>query len=125
MRLVRASARVGRGDMMRRSGITLMSALLALLAAGCQVPWASSGQAAGSQQITVAVVPNFANAPLQVAAKDGLFTENRVNVTVRTYQTLQQAYAHSGYFGVPGAVGLRRSRSGSSRRLDRPTHAPG
>jgi NitT/TauT family transport system substrate-binding protein len=93
MRLVRASARVGRGDMMRRSGITLMSALLALLAAGCQVPWASSGQAAGSQQITVAVVPNFANAPLQVAAKDGLFTENRVNVTVRTYQTLQQAYA--------------------------------
>ncbi|MDX6391214.1 MAG: NitT/TauT family transport system substrate-binding protein [Streptosporangiaceae bacterium] len=93
MRLVRSRARMGRGDMMRRSGITLVSALLALLATGCQVPWASSGQAAGSEQITVAVVPNVGNAPLQVAVKDGLFTEHGVRVTVRTYQTLAQAYA--------------------------------
>ena len=93
MRLVRAGARVRRGDMMRRSGLPLVSALLILLATGCHVPGTSSGQAAGSQQITVADVPDFANAPLQVAAKDGLFAENGVNVTVRTYQTLQQAYA--------------------------------
>jgi NitT/TauT family transport system substrate-binding protein len=79
--------------MMRRSGLPLVSALLIVLATGCHVPWTSSGQAAGSQQITVADVPDFANAPLQVAAKDGLFAENGVNVTVRTYQTLQQAYA--------------------------------
>jgi len=65
---------------------------LAMLAAGCQVPWASSGPAPGSQQITVAVVPGFANAPLQVAVRDGLFTRDRLEVTVQTYQTLQQAY---------------------------------
>jgi NitT/TauT family transport system substrate-binding protein len=93
MRLVRSRARVGRGDLMRRSGLTLVSALLALLATGCQVPWNSSGQAAGSEQITVAVVPNVGNAPLQVAVKDGLFVEHGVHVTVRTYQTLAQAYA--------------------------------
>jgi len=93
MRLVRSRARRGRGGMMRRSGLTLVSALLALLATGCRVPWASSGQAAGSEQITVAVVPNVGNAPLQVAVKDGLFTEHGVHVTVRTYQTLAQAYA--------------------------------
>ena len=90
MRL-RARARVGRGGMMRRSGITLVSLLLLLLATGCQL----SGQAVGSQQITItiAVVPGFANAPLQVAVKDGLFTRHRVGVTVQTYQTLRQAYA--------------------------------
>jgi NitT/TauT family transport system substrate-binding protein len=93
MRLVRSRARVGHGDTMRRSGLILVSALLTVLATGCHVPWASSGQAAGSQEITVAEVPDFANAPLQVAVKDRLFTANRVNVTVRTYQTLQQAYA--------------------------------
>jgi NitT/TauT family transport system substrate-binding protein len=79
--------------MIRRSGLTLVSALLLLLAIGCSGPGVSSGQAAGSQRITVAVVPGFANAPLQVAVKDGLFTGHGVNVTVRTYQTLQQAYA--------------------------------
>ncbi len=83
---------MGRG-MVRRSGITLVSVSLALLATGCHVPWASSGQQAGSQQLTVAVVPGFANAPLQVAVQDGLFTQHRVNVTVQTYQNLQQAYA--------------------------------
>ena len=93
MRLVRFRARVERDDMMRRSGLTLGSALLIVLAAGCSVPGTSPGQAAGSQEITVAAVPDVANAPLQVAVKDGLFTEKHVNVTVRTYQTLQQAYA--------------------------------
>src|SRR5712672_577074 len=95
MRLVRARtrlrARMGRG-MVRRSGITLVSVSLALLATGCHVPWASSGQPAGSQQLTVAVVPGFANAPLQVAVQDGLFTQHHLDVTVQTYQSLQQAY---------------------------------
>jgi NitT/TauT family transport system substrate-binding protein len=70
----------------------LVLAGLALLAAGCQVPWFSSGPVLGGQQITVAVVPGFANAPLQVAVRDGLFTRDRLDVTVQTYQTLQQAY---------------------------------
>jgi NitT/TauT family transport system substrate-binding protein len=106
MRLVRAGtrlrARMGRG-IVRRSGVTLLSVSLTLLATGCQLPWASSGQpAAGSQQLTVAVVPGFANAPLQVAVQDGLFTQHGVDVTVQTYQNLQQAYAAvtSGQAGV-------------------------
>ena len=85
--------------MLRRSGMTLASAWLVLFATGCHVPGtgASSGQAAGQaqgggQQITVAVVPGFENAPLQVGVKDGLFTKHGLNVTVQTYQTLQQAY---------------------------------
>jgi NitT/TauT family transport system substrate-binding protein len=85
--------------MLRRSGMTLASAWLVLFATGCHVPMtgASSGQAAGQaqgggQQITVAVVPGFENAPLQVGVKDGLFAKHGLNVTVQTYQTLQQAY---------------------------------
>ena len=78
---------------MRRPGMTAVSVLLALLAAGCHVPGISSGQAAGGQQITVAVVPGVENAPLQVAVKNGLFTQHHVDVTVQTYGTLQQAYA--------------------------------
>lgn len=79
------------GGPCRRSAVPVLAGL-ALIVAGCQVPWASSGPTPGSQQITVAVVPGFANAPLQVAVTDGLFTGNRLDVTVQTYQTLQQAY---------------------------------
>ncbi len=92
MRLVRAWARGGRAQLTRRS-CAVVSASLALLAAGCSAPGGSPGQAAGSQQIAVAVVPGFANAPLQVAVQDGLFARRHLDVTVQTYQTLQQAYA--------------------------------
>jgi NitT/TauT family transport system substrate-binding protein len=84
--------------MARRSGMTLACAALVLSAAGCHVlgTGAASGQAAGQaqggQQITVAVVPGFENAPLQVGVKDGLFAQHGLTVTVQTYQTLQQAY---------------------------------
>ncbi len=93
MWLVHVTARMGRDGMMRRSSLALASVSLTLLVAGCHVPGTSSGQVAVSQQITVAVVPGFANAPLQVAVKNGLFTQHGVDVTVQTYQTLQQAYA--------------------------------
>jgi len=78
--------------------MTLVSVSLVLCAAGCHVPGmgASQGQAGsqsqGSQQITVAVVPGFENAPLQVGVKDGLFARRGLDVTVQTYQSLQQAY---------------------------------
>jgi NitT/TauT family transport system substrate-binding protein len=85
--------------MARRSGMTLVSAWLVLCAAGCHVPGTgtSSGQAAGQaqgggEQITVAVVPGFENAPLQVGIRDGLFAQHGLNVAVQTYQTLQEAY---------------------------------
>src|SRR5499427_4497430 len=73
-----ARPRTGRGRLLRRSGMTLASAWLVLFATGCHVLMmgASSGQAGGQpqgdgQQITVAVVPGFENAPLQVGIKDG------------------------------------------------------
>ena len=78
--------------MMRRSGITAVSVSLTLLAAGCHVPGISSGLA-GSQQITVADVPGFEDAPLQVAIRDGLFARRGVSVTVQTYGHLRQASA--------------------------------
>lgn len=78
---------------LRGQAAALALAVLALLPAGCDVPWAAPGPASGGQQITVAVVPGFANAPLQVAVRDGLFTRDRLDVTVQTYQTLQQAYS--------------------------------
>ncbi len=92
MRLVRVCTRGRRAWLARRSAAVAASASLALLATGCHVPGASPGQPAGSQQITVAVVPGFANAPLQVAVQDGLFAQHHLDVTVQTYQTLQQAY---------------------------------
>lgn len=93
MGLIRARARMGRGGMTRRPGPALLLAALAMLAAGCQTLGGSSGPAAGSQQITVAVVPGFADAPLQVAVNNGLFAQHGVAVTVQAYQTLQQAYS--------------------------------
>ena len=82
-----------------RAGMTLASAWLVLFATGCHVPGMGTssgrptGQAqGGGQQITVAVVPGFENAPLQVGVKDGLFARHGLNVTVQTYQSLQAAY---------------------------------
>ena len=92
MRLVRPRTRAGRARLGRRSRGALVAASLALLVAGCQMPGGSAGQAAGNQQITVAVVPGFANAPLQVAVEHGLFAQRHLEVTVQTYQNLQQAY---------------------------------
>src|SRR6516225_1034453 len=96
---VEARTRTGRGRMMRRAGMTLASASLALFATGCHVTGmgTSSGPApgeapGGGQQITVAVVPGFENAPLQVGVENGLFARHGLNVTVQTYQSLQQAY---------------------------------
>ena len=93
MRLVRVSERMRRGGLLRRSSLALVSVALATLAAGCRVPGTSSGQAAAGQQITVAAVPGFADAPLQLAVRDGLFARHGVQVTVHAYPGLQRAYA--------------------------------
>ncbi len=78
-----------------RAGRIMTPAALALLAAGCQATPAGPGQAV-SQQITVATVLGFADAPLQVAVRDGLFARQHVAVRVQTYATLQRAYAALG-----------------------------
>jgi NitT/TauT family transport system substrate-binding protein len=62
---------------------------VAVLASGCHVPGiGASGPASGSGPITVAVVPGIDNAPLRVAAQDGLFQQHGLNVTVKDYQSL-------------------------------------
>ena len=86
---MRKPGRLGR---LARPGMIMMPAALALLAAGCHAAPAGPGQAV-NQQITVAAVPGFANAPLQVAVREGLFARY---VNVQTYPTLQRAYAALG-----------------------------
>jgi NitT/TauT family transport system substrate-binding protein len=78
-----------------RPAMVLAPAALALLAVGCQAAGAGPGQAV-NQQITVATVAGFADAPLQVAVQDGLFARHHVAVKVQTYATLQRAYAALG-----------------------------
>lgn len=99
MESVRAGARLwSRGKppgRLSRAGLIMAPAALALLAAGCHAAPAGPGQAV-DQQITVATVPGFADAPLQVAVRDGLFARHHVDVRVQTYATLQRAYAALG-----------------------------
>ena len=99
MQSVRAGARwwsrSGKRSRLGRPGMIMAPAALALLVAGCQAAPGGSGQAV-NQQITVASVPGFANAPLQVAVRDGLFARYHVDVNVQTYPTLQRAYAALG-----------------------------
>jgi NitT/TauT family transport system substrate-binding protein len=89
MRLVPAPARTA------GLRIILVSVSAALLLSGCRVPGTSSqAGAAGSQTVTVAVVGDggkgplsVADAPLRVAAADGLFKQHGLNVVVKTYPT--------------------------------------
>ncbi len=94
MRLVRAATRRGCWDgMLRKSGVAAILLSAALLAAGCHVPGTSPSQAAANQQITVAVVPGPANAPLRVALQEGLFRQQGLLVNVASYASLKAAYA--------------------------------
>jgi NitT/TauT family transport system substrate-binding protein len=99
MKSIRAGAfvrsRSKRPGRLSRAGLIMAPAALALLAAGCHAAPAGPGQAV-NQQITVATVPGFADAPLQVAIRGGLFARHHVDVRVQTYATLQRAYAALG-----------------------------
>lgn len=87
MRLTRAGARV---STMRAAVIGIS---LAVLASGCSFLGAGgSGGASGSGPITVAVVPGIENAPLDVALQDGLFQQHGLNVSVKSYTSLSDAY---------------------------------
>jgi NitT/TauT family transport system substrate-binding protein len=77
----------------RWTRLLLVPAAAALLASGCRAPGMAAPAASVSRQLTVAVVPGFANAPLQVAIADGLFTRQGLDVSVQTYQSARQAYA--------------------------------
>jgi NitT/TauT family transport system substrate-binding protein len=92
MRLVRAWTRNSAdGSKPRRPGITLAGLALALLAAGCSAGGASSASGGGAH-ITVAIVPGLDTAPLEVAAKHGMFSDHDLDVTVRSYSSVNAAY---------------------------------
>jgi NitT/TauT family transport system substrate-binding protein len=65
-----------------------MAALLVVLASGCQV----LGGASGGGSVTVAVVPGIDNAPLSVAAQDGLFQQHGLHVTVKDYPSVSAEF---------------------------------
>lgn len=84
-RLVQALANV------RASRIALVCAAVALVASGCHVPFTASGPGASQgAQLTVALVPGVDNAPIQVAANDGLFRGHGLDVKVETYSSLRR-----------------------------------
>jgi NitT/TauT family transport system substrate-binding protein len=83
MRLTWAGARVSA----LRIPLTVLS--VTVLVAGCHVPGTgASGAVSGSGPITVAIVPGIDNAPLSVAAQDGLFQQHGLNVTVKKYTSI-------------------------------------
>src|SRR2546430_1569762 len=93
MRLVRAWTRNSAdGSKPRRPGLALAGLVVALLAAGCSAGGASSVSGGGAH-ITVAIVPGLDTAPLEVAAKHGMFRDHGLDVTVHTYSSVNAAYA--------------------------------
>lgn len=86
MRLTLAGTRV---SAMRAAVIGIS---LAVLASGCSFLGGGSGAASGSGPITVAVVPGIENAPLDVAVQDGLFQQHGLNVTIKSYTSLDDVY---------------------------------
>jgi len=75
------------GDRATGPGISLGFLAVTLLAVGCTS--ASSPTAAGRASITVAVTSGADNAPLVIAAKNGLFRDRGLNVVVKTYTSLR------------------------------------
>jgi NitT/TauT family transport system substrate-binding protein len=72
----------------RRPGRALALLSVALLAAACT----TSGSSGGGQDLTVAVVPGVDTAPLAIAAKDGLFSQQGITVTVKDVSSPAAAY---------------------------------
>jgi NitT/TauT family transport system substrate-binding protein len=80
--------------------------LVVALASGCHVPGTGSGAASGGGPITVAVMPGIDNAPLSVAAEDGLFRQYGLDVTLKTtYSSIDDEIAALADGQVQIAVG--------------------
>jgi NitT/TauT family transport system substrate-binding protein len=95
MRLVLANALVASCKKPARPSRTVSTAMAALalatLAVGCQGAGTGSGSPqAGTVAITVAAIPGIDDAPLYLAAKNGLFRSAGLDVTIRSYQSVSQ-----------------------------------
>jgi NitT/TauT family transport system substrate-binding protein len=82
------SARGGRPSRRGTGRVAAAALAVTLLAAGCQT--AGSSAAAGSVQLTVAASPGVANAPLYLAASEGLFKQAGLRVSIKTYDSSAQ-----------------------------------
>jgi NitT/TauT family transport system substrate-binding protein len=85
MRLVKPWAGV------RASRLALVVVSAALAASGCSV-FGGSGSGPSGGQLTVGVVPGIDNSPLRVGVQDGVFRDQGLNVTVKTFSSLQQEF---------------------------------
>jgi NitT/TauT family transport system substrate-binding protein len=93
MRLAPARARTWHGTrLLRRSRPAAMAAFAGVLLAGCGALGGGSSSLSGSNSstITVAAIPGIGNAPLFIAAKDGLFSQHGLTVTIKKYTSLAQ-----------------------------------
>jgi NitT/TauT family transport system substrate-binding protein len=72
----------------RRPGAAVALLSVAILAAACT----TSGGSSGSLDLTVAAVPGIDTAPLMIAVKDGLFTQQGITVTVKDVSSAAAAY---------------------------------
>jgi NitT/TauT family transport system substrate-binding protein len=86
MRLPRGGpARRGSRPGLRTVGpVSVTVAAVALLVASCHAPGGSGSGASGLPQLTVAATPGVSDAPLYLAAADGLFAKAGVQVTIRS-----------------------------------------
>jgi NitT/TauT family transport system substrate-binding protein len=71
-----------------RIALALLSVVL--LVSGCEAS-GTAASSSGNSPITVAVVPGIDNAPLRVAAQDGLFRSHGLDVTIVNYKSLSPA----------------------------------
>jgi NitT/TauT family transport system substrate-binding protein len=80
MRLARAGV--------RNSALRIVLAVLPALALAAACQGSGSGTSGASGPLTVAVVPGIDNAPLRVAAQEGLFRQQGLDVTIKDYPSL-------------------------------------
>ena len=80
MRLARAGV--------RNSALRIVLAVLPMLALASACSGSGSGSSGATGPLTVAVVPGIDNAPLRVAAQEGLFRQQGLDVTIKNYPSL-------------------------------------
>jgi NitT/TauT family transport system substrate-binding protein len=88
------AALLRRGPRSRARSAAIATLAVATLAAGCSAGTAGSGGAAsGTSVITVAAIRGVDNAPLYLAAHNGVFARAGLDVKIRPYQSVSQELA--------------------------------
>lgn len=95
MSLMPANAPAARRRRLARPSRTVSTGMAAIavatLAVGCQVTGTGSGSsAAGTVAITVAAIPGIDDAPLYIAARNGVFRSAGLDVTILSYPSVSK-----------------------------------